>query len=138
VGADFAVSLALDKDASFRVGMVVHELAENLVKYAAEDEGALEICLELAEGGAVGCSITAENRASREQLAEVTRLLEELGATQTPDAVYQKLMSENAFKPMSGLGLARIRVEGGFHLEAVIDGAVLILRASAIWTRPAS
>ena len=57
-------------------------------------------------------------------------------AATTPDVVYQKIMRENAFKPTSGLGLARIRVEGGFAIEAAVEGTALTLTASATWAKP--
>ena len=137
IAAELTETFVGDRGAVFGVGMAVHELAENLVKYADGADVALELDIEERVGGEVCCTITARNQASPQQLAEVRRIIGELCDAKEPEVVYRKLMTENAFKSTSGLGLARIRAEGGFESTCDVDGTTLTLRATASWTRPA-
>ncbi|HMI94142.1 MAG TPA: DUF6272 family protein [Polyangiales bacterium] len=96
-----------------RVGLVVHELVENAIRYG--DERDLELSLERS-GDRISISVantTSDDRAVglRERLAEL--------AAMSPEQAYTHAMEQSVMKPVtqSGLGLARIRYEGQCDIE---------------------
>lgn len=113
-----------------RFYMAAHELAENVTKYSTTARGSLEV--ELSErDGAHRLSLRTRNHASPEQLAEVTRRLDELKSARDPMALYDRIIEQSApIEGISGLGLARIRAEGGFEFDYAVDGDELTLVAS--------
>jgi hypothetical protein len=115
--------------------MVAHELAENLVKYASGDAIALEVSVEDLPDGGTLCTVISRNSAEPARLEEARRGLSALLQAEEPRAFYSRLMAENAFRSGSGLGLARIRAEGGFDIEFSIDGSTLTVRASSRWRK---
>src|SRR6478609_1158538 len=112
-----------DADAISRVTLAVHEILENLAKYAAEE--APSLCVELREDGDAGLiEIRTKNRASRERLALTEQLLHSLIHAADPRETYRELMARTAGQAEgSGLGLARIRAEAElqFAFEITAD-----------------
>lgn len=96
-----------------RVGIVVHELVENAIRYG--DERDLELLVErIGERLEISVSnTTSEERASglQEYIASLTRL--------PAEEAYVHALAESVSRPatQSGLGLARIRYEGQCDLE---------------------
>ncbi len=112
-----------------RFYMAAHELAENVTKYSTTSRGSLEV--ELSErDGAQTLSLRTRNQASPDKLAEVARRLDELKRAEDPMALYDRIIERSApIEGVSGLGLARIRAEGGFEFDYAIDGTELTLVA---------
>src|SRR5690606_13514671 len=76
--------------------------------------------------------VRTRNRTSPERLAEVEKRLRELKTTKDPSALYDRMIEESApLEGVSGLGLARIRAEGGLDFDYTIDGDELTLIVTA-------
>ena len=72
----------------------------------------------------------ASNRATPEQAAELTRRIDALLGASNPTEFYVGLMRESALRDGSGLGLARIRVEGEMQLSLTLDGDQVTISAT--------
>jgi hypothetical protein len=131
--SDLTTTVVHDPDVVWRLQMAVHEIAENLAKYADGDFVSIEVAVEDVGESEIRCTVSSRNAASPERLAEAGRALTAVANAQNPGAYYRRLMTENAFKPGSGLGFARIRAEGGFALEFEIEGTQLRLKAVGQW-----
>ncbi len=116
-----------DRDISYRFRMAAHELTENITKYSTTSLVSLEVELyELA--GVHTLSMKTKNEASPARLAEVERRLKALKTFPDPIELYDRLIAETAeVEGVSGLGLARIRAEGGLSFDYSIDGNELTL-----------
>ncbi|WP_438037856.1 hypothetical protein [Sorangium sp. So ce128] len=120
-----------DESASSRFYMAAHELVENLIKYSSGPEVSLELALEEGEGARV-LVIRARNEASPERLREVERRLSALRSASDPVKHYDELICETAMvEGVSGLGLARVRAEGGLDVDYTIEGSRLTIIAQA-------
>jgi hypothetical protein len=134
--SDFCQIGLRDVDISARFHMAAHELAENITKYSTTSRVSLEV--ELAEkDGLHTLSVRTRNRTSPERLAEMEKRLGELKATKDPAALYDRIIEESApLEGVSGLGLARIRAEGGLDFDYTIHGDELTLIVTAPVPRP--
>ncbi|WP_437585846.1 hypothetical protein [Sorangium sp. So ce1000] len=120
-----------DESESSRFYMAAHELVENLIKYSSGPEVGLEFVLEEGEGARV-LVIRARNEASPERLREVERRLSALKSASDPVKHYDELICETAMvEGGSGLGLARVRAEGGLEVDYAIEGNELTIIAQA-------
>jgi hypothetical protein len=129
--SDFCQIGLRDLDISSRFHMAAHELAENITKYSTASRVSLEV--ELAEtGGVHTLSVRTKNQASPDRLAELRTRLEELKTTQDPMGLYDRMIEQTApLEGVSGLGLARIRAEGGLDFDYRINGNELTLVVQA-------
>lgn len=129
--ADFCKARLGDMEVTSRFHMATHELAENITKYSTNSRVSLEV--ELSEGqGSHTLSVKTRNQTSPDRLAEVARRLEELKCTKDPMALYDRIIEQSApIDGVSGLGLARVRAEGGFEFDYAIEGNELTLVARA-------
>jgi two-component sensor histidine kinase len=118
-------------DASSRLAMVVHELMENLAKYA--DEGPVQLDVEFLPTQAEGkIRVSAKNHALPSRLAELKQVLDELSSNLDPHEMYLHFMNKAVERSEgSGLGLARIRVEGEMEISYTIEGDELTIHAEA-------
>ncbi|WP_373372160.1 MULTISPECIES: hypothetical protein [Sorangium] len=120
-----------DANVSSRFYMAAHELAENITKYSTGPKVSLELALEEAESSCI-LKIRARNEASPDRLREVERRLLELKTTSDPVKHYDELIHETAMvEGVSGLGLARVRAEGGLDVDYKIEGNELTIIAHA-------
>ncbi|WP_437566725.1 hypothetical protein [Sorangium sp. So ce542] len=120
-----------DANVSSRFYMAAHELAENITKYSTGPRVSLELVMEEAESSCV-LKIRARNEASPERLREVERRLFALKTASDPVKHYDDLISETAMlEGVSGLGLARVRAEGGLDVDYKIEGNELTITAHA-------
>ncbi|CAN95366.1 hypothetical protein predicted by Glimmer/Critica [Sorangium cellulosum So ce56] len=120
-----------DANVSSRFYMAAHELAENIIKYSSGPRVSLELALEERESSCV-MKISARNEASPERLREVERRLFELKTASDPVKHYDELICETAMvEGVSGLGLARVRAEGGLDVDYTIEGNELTIIAHA-------
>jgi hypothetical protein len=125
--SDFCQIGLRDLDVSSRFHMAAHELAENITKYSTKSRVSLEV--ELAEkDGRHTLSVRTKNHTSPERLVEVEKRLKELKYTKDPVGLYDRMIEETApLEGVSGLGLARIRAEGGLEFDYSIEGDELTM-----------
>jgi hypothetical protein len=124
----FARATFRDEEIGQRVGIVVHELVENAIRYG--DEKDLELRLERSDGRVV---ISVANTTSEERAHGLQAYLGTLREL-PPDEAYARALRNAASLPetQSGLGLARIRCEGQFDLELdVTPGRVRVTATGA-------
>lgn len=125
--SEFCFGLVDDADVAFRFHMAAQELAENLVKYSDGQQVTIDAELVGSDGAAL-LRLRAKNRSTPEKIAEVRERLEQLMSTDDPVALYDRLILETApLEEGSGLGLARIRAEGGFNVDYTVDGNELTI-----------
>jgi hypothetical protein len=134
--SDFCQIGLRDLDISSRFHMAAHELAENITKYSTDARVSLEV--ELAETDGVHVlSVTTRNHTSPDRLLEVAKRLEEIKFTNDPNELYDRMIEESApLDGVSGLGLARIRAEGGLELDYRIEGDELTVVVHAPVPKP--
>ena len=125
-----------DLDISSRFHMAAHELAENITKYSTASRVSLEV--ELAEtGGVHTLSVRTQNQAAPDRLEELEKRLEELKTTKDPVALYDRMIEQSApLEGVSGLGLARIRAEGGLDFDYRIEGNKVTLVVQSLVPKP--
>ncbi|WP_437630244.1 hypothetical protein [Sorangium sp. So ce854] len=129
--SSFCSMVVDDANVSSRFYMAAHELAENIIKYSSGPRVSLELALEERDGACV-MKICARNEASPERLREVERRLFELKTAIDPVKHYDDLIIETAMvEGVSGLGLARVRAEGGLDVDYKIEGNELTIIAQA-------
>jgi hypothetical protein len=120
--SEFCLCLIDDRDVVSRFHIAAQELAENLLKYSSGAEASLSAELSGNDGSAV-LRLQATNHATPEQLHAVERHLQELTTALDPIEHYDRLIRETApLEKGSGLGLARIRAEGGLNVGYSING----------------
>lgn len=125
--SEFCRSLVDDSDVASRFHMAAQELAENLAKYSSGPEVSISAEL-LGSDTSAKLRLQAKNRGTPEQLRAVEQRLRELTAAEDPTELYDRLIREAApLDDGSGLGLARIRAEGGFDVDYAIDGNELTI-----------
>lgn len=109
----FARTTFDDEGLGQRVGLIVHELIENAVRYGDEQE--LEVRLERAKHEVI---ISVVNTTSEERSTKLRRIFEDLAAL-SPAMAYARALQHASSLPKteSGLGLPRIRYEGNVELE---------------------
>jgi hypothetical protein len=118
-----------DADATSRVVLTVHEMLENIAKYATDPAPCFS--LELSESSAGGhIRVETRNCAAAPQLARAQALIQTLNGPANPRDTYRELMTVTATeREGSGLGLARIRAEAGMHFEYQIEADCLTIVA---------
>jgi hypothetical protein len=133
---DFCQIGLRDLEISSRFHMAAHELTENITKYSTTSRVSLEV--ELAEtAGVHTLSMRTRNHTSPERLLEVEKRLKELKSTTDPVRLYDRMIEESApLEGVSGLGLARIRAEGGMDFDYTINGNELTLTVQAAVPKP--
>src|SRR5690349_1481675 len=109
----FARATFEDDGLGQRVGLIVHELIENAVRYGDEQE--LEVRLERSQDDVV---IRVINTTSDERAESLRKVFEELAKLPPADAYTRALQHASSLPAsQSGLGLPRIRYEGRVELE---------------------
>jgi hypothetical protein len=103
-----------------RVGVVIHELTENAIKYSRSGDSAeLELSIHRSDGH---IEIVVANSPAPEHVPTLQRAFEGLSAVPAEEA-YLAAMRRAAKLPdgQSGLGLARIRHDCGVELSLTMD-----------------
>lgn len=134
----FCSEHTIDKAALSRVQLAAHELAENVVKYTADQVCTVRVRSDrlARNGGAVSLSITTENAVLPEALNRVDAYLCALEAASNADHFYDEQIAETAKRVNgSGLGLARIRSEAGMEIHHRADGGRLCVTAVLVLPR---
>lgn len=111
-----------------RVGLVVHELVENAIRYGDDKE--LELRMERVAGNVV---IRVANTISEERAERLSAIFSEMMARSPTDA-YARALQSAAARPSieSGLGLPRIRCEGQVDLELQIEPGRVCITARGL------
>ena len=126
---DVLGSVLRDEDSTSRIALTIHELLENTLKYSTDGHAVLHVTVGSEEGGRRHVEVTARNRATPEQARDLGRRIHALTEATDPMALYVDWMRQSAQRSGSGLGLARIRVEGEMQLSCSLDGDAVIVSA---------
>jgi hypothetical protein len=131
--ADCCVARLQDAEASRRLHLAAFELVENAVKYSSGRRATIELELERGSDSERWLTLRVRNDADPERLDDIGRRFRDLRHRSDPVGLYDRLIVEAAPKPsgFSGLGLARIRAEGGLELDCMVDGSSLTISARA-------
>src|SRR5690606_26506312 len=125
--SEFCYSLVDDPDIVARFHMAAQELAENLAKYSSGPDVSISAELLGSDTSAV-LRLMARNRGTPEQLRDVECRLREIQSAEDPVELYDRLIREVApLDDVSGLGLIRIRAEGGLNVDYAIEGNELTI-----------
>lgn len=129
---EFFAEFLDDPDSTSRIALATHELLENAVKYASDEETVLAIEIFSGADGRRSVSIQTTNRAKPENIARVRALVDEMNQAD-PLAFYQTVMRRSLSVPVgsSGLGIARIRAECEMSVELKVDDGVVTLLVTA-------
>jgi anti-sigma regulatory factor (Ser/Thr protein kinase) len=124
---EFYRRVLVDQELASRLALATHEMLENAVAYAHDDETAIRIEVD----GDV-LSVRTWNRALPERIAAMKAGIDRVMAAPDPDAYYQEQMSVASKRSDgSGLGLARIRNEAEMNLSYEVDNDKACIRAVA-------
>ncbi len=126
---DVLGSVLRNPDSTSRIALTIHELLENTLKYSTDGQAQLHVTVGRDEDGRRHVEVTAKNRATPEQARDLGRRINALAEAADPMALYADLMRESVHRSGSGLGLARIRVEGEMQLSCALEGDAVIVSA---------
>lgn len=116
-----------DQELSSRLALATHELLENAVAYAAEQETSIRIEIEGDQ-----LIVKTWNRTTPERLAALKERIDGLQAIEDADRFYQQMLVTSLKQTdTSGLGLARIRAEADMRLSYEIEKDKVCIRATA-------
>jgi hypothetical protein len=124
---EFYRRVLVDQELASRLALATHEMLENAVTYANDEETAIRI-----EVDGDMLSVKTWNSAPPERIAAIKNAIDSVMAAPDPDAYYQEQMIVAAKRSDgSGLGLARIRGEAEMHLSYEFDNNKACIRAVA-------
>lgn len=108
-----------DPDASARVGLVTHELLENVLRHSSTGDTTLNIRISLPESVVW---VETTNQATPDNIAQLRARATSI-ATVDPDEAYLEAMRASVGSDkIGGLGLARIAAEGGMKVDVRTEG----------------
>jgi anti-sigma regulatory factor (Ser/Thr protein kinase) len=113
------------EDGVSRLAMATHELLENAVKFSVDGEASLRV--EVKPNAEV--SIVTRNRASKADLADLSRLAKDLHAAADPMKFYLELMRRTPSQVRGGLGIGRVAAEAELRIELDVEGDIVQVRA---------
>ncbi|MDP9150611.1 MAG: hypothetical protein M3O36_11815, partial [Myxococcota bacterium] len=130
--SDFYESVISDPDAVSRVALATQELLENVLKYSSDGKMSFETELvrTITDGSRIW--IRAHNRTTVARATELRRIVTELEEAPNPLLHYHHLMRRSALRDgVSGLGLARIRVEAEMNVHCDVRGEEVTVTAES-------
>ncbi|MDP9035089.1 MAG: hypothetical protein M3O50_09800 [Myxococcota bacterium] len=121
--SDFYESLVSDPDAVSRVALATQELLENVLKYSSDGRMSFETELVRSLDDGSRICVRARNRTTVARAMDLQRIVTELEQAPNPLLHYHQLMRRSAMQDdISGLGLARIRVEAEMNVHCDVRG----------------
>jgi len=124
---EFYRRVLADQELASRLALATHEMLENAVAYANDEETAVRIEIE---GDLL--SVRTWNRAAPDRLLAIKANIDRVMEAPDPAAYYQEQMAVAAKRNEgSGLGLARIRDEAEMNLSYEFDKDKVCIRAVA-------
>ena len=124
---DFYRRVLVDQEMSSRLALATHELLENAVAYAADEE--TEVRIEVENDI---LSVRTWNRTTPERIDSLKATIDEMNAAPDPDSFYQTMLIRTAKRTDgSGLGLARVRAEAEMNLGYEVDQNRVCILATA-------
>jgi hypothetical protein len=119
-----------DPDDVYRIAMTAHELLETAVKYGTGRMTTLGVWIAPSEGGLLA-TLRLTNQANAADIQRLRQGVEALLESQRPLDYYRDLMMKDLEPSQeSGLGLARIVVEGEMKLAVDVTGDRVTITAS--------
>jgi len=117
------------------VALSVHELLQNAVDYSTDGWARLTLRVDTAQGQ---ITLEVQSHGTPEKIERLLKLNQALLDEPDPLRFYLSLMRETAKrKGSSGLGLGRIRFEGGMALQIKVDeGTVRVIATSSLDAPP--
>lgn len=116
-----------DPDASARVALATHELLENALRHSTNGETQLNIRVDSPRSEVW---VETRNQASAAKIEKLQKRAVKV-ATGDPDDCYLEAMREALLnEDIGGLGLVRIRAEGGMSVDVRTEGDVVHVIAS--------
>jgi anti-sigma regulatory factor (Ser/Thr protein kinase) len=123
-----------DSDLSARIGLATHELLENVIRHSVNGETILHIRADVPSSKV---TVETRSRATEESIEDLKALATTIRDTD-PDEYYQEAMTASLTSDKEGgLGLARIRAEGGMTVDVRNEGDCLFVMASASFGKAA-
>jgi hypothetical protein len=110
----------LDPDETQSIAMAAHELLENVVKYGGDGESSFEVAV-IDHGDGASVRLQTTNLAAPEHIDDLRCLVDRIRDTLDPVGLYDELIASSVHREGSGLGLARIRAEGGMDLACSVE-----------------
>jgi two-component sensor histidine kinase len=126
---DLLGAVLRDPDSTSRITLTIHELLENTLKYSTDGQALLHVSVEDGDDGRRRVEVVSRNRATPEQASDLGRRIHALSVADDLMEHYAGLMRDGAQRSGSGLGLARIRVEGEMQLSCALEGDSVIVSA---------
>ena len=119
-----------DPDASARIALTTHELLENALRHSTGGEALLNIHVD--EPASRVC-IAISNHASPAKIEKLQDRAVKMSKGD-PDDCYLAAMQEAAMsEEIGGLGLVRIRAEGGMNVDVRTEGDLVHVIASTTY-----
>ena len=122
---------AMEEDTIYRLGIALHELLENVIKYSTD--GIAHLSAEV--GGTRERPVVllrVSNQCEPDRLSHLKSEFDSLRQGADAEAYYLALMQKNAKRRWgSGLGLARIWAEAQMDLRCEIAGSMATIVAQA-------
>lgn len=130
--SDFYARVLRDAESSSRVALATHELLENAVTYCARGDVTIRVSVSPFRSRYL-VRVRTRNAASRRDIADLERTLDELESSPDPRTYFERRMRETTHEPSgSGLGLARICAEAGMEIKCTTTGDEIEIAAQTV------
>jgi anti-sigma regulatory factor (Ser/Thr protein kinase) len=118
------------------LALSVHELLQNAVDYSTDGWARLRVEMDRAQRRV---TLTVESHGTPEKVQQLEQLMKRFDEEPDPLKLYLALMRESSKrKGGSGLGLGRVRFEGGMNVSLEVSGGTVRVIATSSFDPPAS
>jgi len=134
---EFYETVLGDADMASRVGLATHELLENAVKYGDTNGAASLRVYVTGDDAHQVITVQTTNPAERPDIDRLQSIIARF-EVEDREAVYQDMIRASASieGDSSGLGIARICVEGEMDVVADVEGGIVSVSAKTQLPRP--